>query len=201
MLAATLKDIKEKPEPYAILLGLVVYQYVGYYTLTFVPNEIAALSIWLFLFILFCVLLIFVLEPPLSYVLLYHVACMVSMSVLIGGGIQYGPLSILIVCELSGIKLLQWAFESMKDDELLPLAIKQGVQKSKFKANILIELAKLIAYSVLIDWSSISPRRFRPFAAPWGDSVEIFPIFCQTIFVTIFNFDLSIKGTCIQIMV
>ena len=45
----------------------------------------------------------------------------------------------------------------MKDDELLPLAIKQGVPKSKLKANILIDLAKLLAYMVLIDWSSISP--------------------------------------------
>lgn len=106
MLAATLKDIKEKPEPYAILVGLLIYQYVGYYALTLVPSEIAALSIWLFLFLLFCVLLIFVLEPPLSYVLLYHVVCMLAMSVLIGGGISYGPLSILIICEFSGVKLL-----------------------------------------------------------------------------------------------
>lgn len=87
----------------------------------------------------------------------------------------------------------------MKDDDLLPLAIKQGAPKSKPKSNILIDLVKLIAYMTLIDWSGICPSRFRPFATPWGESAEVFPIFCQTLFVTLFNFDLSLKGTFIQI--
>ena len=90
---------------------------------------------------MFLVLLIFVLEPPLSYLHLYHVLCLTITNLIIGGSTyeQYNPIYLLIIVELTGWRLKQWAYESMKDEDLLPLAIKTG-NRVKTDKNLVVDV-------------------------------------------------------------
>jgi hypothetical protein len=94
------RDFGENYEVYLVMIGLMVYQWIGYYTLSFLDQPIVNVIAWVFFLMLFCVLYVLV-EPPVSFIQLYHLLCLLIGEIMIGGRTQTNPFWYLFIIEVT----------------------------------------------------------------------------------------------------
>ena len=197
------EDIKRCPELYGIMLGLQIYQIVAYFVIGLIPFALLKIFVWCFFMLIFW-LIFLVIETPITFTQVYHIAVIWVIQFFLAMDINTNPITLFIIFELLLRRTRQYIYDSLSAESLLPYALKDltSTNSSRDKVNISYEFGRLfIALWILLpNRNDLAPMLLSRFAAPWCLFPSEFPIFYCALLWYVYSFK-SGKKQIITIMV
>ena len=140
---AQLKDMQQNSIIYWILLGIIVYQFVAYFILSFVPYAPLKIFTWCFFMLIFMVLLLMI-EEAITFTQAYHLLILIVVQIVMAFGVQLNPLFMAVIYEILLRRFQQYVHANLSKDSLLPLISNEWNRSdSKNKDSLLPLISKV----------------------------------------------------------